>query len=177
MATVYVYSPLTSGTIGSVGDGTYCCCPGSSHSPCNGTHGLCVDVLGNAGLTVSLRVNYPNVRSIHITNFTTCAPNCSVPGTHNLVCIDLYSGQNQSECWKGRVAFGHVLNPIYSSGTNLNLSSGTLALGTVPSGTCDPWYTAPHSHMEINGGAVMALICGQSVNSSVAIYKFEICSM
>jgi hypothetical protein len=75
----------------------------------------------------------------------------------------------------GRVAFGHVLLLTPPLNGIKNLTSGSLLLGTVPGGYCASWYTTPHSHMEILGGSVLPLTCGQFVNKGNAIYKFVAC--
>ncbi len=190
--TVYVKSPIA-GTIS--GRANYCTdnlpgtpypdpiCTGSlgTHLPCMGWSNP-VDVGGSGSLY--LRVNYPNVRSIRTTVKPACCLNSiydtcsSIANYRQVVVVDLYGGADGLCYYMGSVMYGHVASPaVVDKGLYVVPASGQILLGTVPSGSCviDPQhkcFTAPHSHMEVTGGTVVAPCCGASVSGSTNIYKF-----
>lgn len=173
LVTVYVRSPI-SGYI--TGRNNYC---NGGDPACNGSgavHGTCrgwsnpVDIGGSGNLY--LRVNYPNVRRVVTYVELRCCSTSYGSDYRRTVTAELYGLNDTGYCYVGSVMYGHVKSPAVSNGATYDLTSGSLKIGTVPSGNPGACFTGPHSHMERSGGSVVAPCCGGTVSTSTNIYKF-----
>lgn len=170
-ATIYIY-PSISGTITSIGNGSYC--SGGTHSACNGGNHSCIDIGGTGDLYLRVS-NYLLIKSVRITSALNCAPGC-IDNYRRIVTCELYQNQNLGGMYIGRVAYGHVGSPVYTSTTTVNLAANTLKIGSVPAdnGSCPTWYNGAHTHIEysspnsswVYGG----LVCNTTVSTSTYIY-------
>jgi hypothetical protein len=171
--TVYVRSPISGYITGRdkycVANDTVCNGSGNPHGRCRGWSSP-VDIGGSGSLY--LRVNYPNVRSVvTYVELRCCAGTTCGNNFKRTITVELY-GRVDGLCYIGSVMYGHVSSPAVSNGETYNLTSGSLLLGTVTSGSCSGCSTGPHSHMERSGGSVVAPCCGAAVSTSTNIYRF-----
>lgn len=174
VVTVYVYSPIASGTITGrtkycVSGNSTCTGSGSTHYGCRGWADR-VDVGGSGALY--LRVNYPNARRVITYIGSQCCPSCGNIDVKRTVTADIYGLNNTGYCYIGSVMYGHVGSPTVSNGQIHDLTSGSLRIGSAPNTQCGDCYTGAHSHMERLYGSVVAPCCWGPATSTTRIYKF-----
>lgn len=183
MATAYVRSPFSTESCISA-KVKYCNngCQGGDPCPGNGNnHGVCaggatgsavdVAIIAGGSYAVSLRVNYPTVKSIKTFVSLTCCGGC-VDKFRRRIKVELYQCLDAVGLI-GTVFYAHIESPSVDDNVVYNLSSSTKPLGTAPApGGCG-CYGGPHSHMERLGGSTPATICcALHVFSSTNIYSW-----
>jgi hypothetical protein len=183
MTTAYVRAPFSGCISGKavycVADepGEHCCNCDDSCNGSGGTHWTCgggsnpIDICGTAGSSIYLRVNYPTVRCVQVWVAFPCCSGCA-DKYRRTVKVDLYSQPNMVG-YIGTIVFAHVDNPTVLDGQMFNLTSSSLKLGYVPSGSCGNCFTGPHVHMERYGGSTASLCCCSSVTTSSNIYSWN----
>ncbi len=174
--TAYVRSPFSTTGMLVRGDDNYCDGSGT-HPVCNPGAGwvLPTDISGVGTLT--LRVNYPNVRRIRTFVGLQCCSDTSPTNLRRVVIVELYGVTTVPDpacryAYIGSILYGHVASVSVGDNQWYDLTSGEKVLGTVATETASRCSTGGHSHMQIMPGGTRLVTCSSTISSSTSIYKW-----
>lgn len=171
--TVYVRSPLSA--VGRVTGVDSYCVDGTPHPVCQGAAGWRSPTDIGGGGTLTLRVNYPNVKGIRTYVGLQCCSDSYPADLRRVVIVQLYGAHPIPGCapiYIGSILFGHVASPQVDNDRWYDLTSGEKVLGTVATQTAPPCSTGPHTHMQVMPGGTRLVSCDQQVSSSTSIYTW-----